>query len=352
MLFIILLALTIMAFDLTVVNAQQITPLHPPATITSMDFTAEILSSTPYSGIIITSCFDYTMPKLSFLNESFYGGFVIAIPINGRQFQIAVYDGKGQCREIFENLTTDWRNYAGLGVYCIDYANYRIILYPRPTEDGGICRYNVKSIVTIAPQTDSNVSFWEPYRGNLRLGHKYTFTNDTSIDGNVINLHLTGHVIAKFIFPSDVTPVMYDPENSTIGEENGKGTLTYVYNSPISMPKTPWMAYFNFNIYKTFFENQLFNVFLLSMVAISIFIVRKFLRTIKKWLIGLIPSLGSIGWVINNYKDWYLLGWYKPSVILLMAIEGCLVVVIMALLILCYRDIPNRPKNKVIDYAR
>ena len=226
------------------------------------------------------------------------------------------------------------------------------ILYPRPTEDHGICQYTVESIVTLAPQTYSNISFWSPYQGSLTLGHSYRYSNDTSIDGNVINLDLTGNVVAKFIFPSGVTPVMYDRGNSTIGEEDGKGTLTYVYNSPLSMPTTQWRAFFDFNQYKIFFNNQIFNITLLMGVVLFIILaMKKYFNTTKKWIGGAVPSVVSIGWIINNYHDWYSLGRLKPSIILLMTIEGCLCVAIALLLVWCFRDIKNNSKD-ITNYIR
>lgn len=123
----------------------------------------------------------------------------------------------------------------------------------------------------------------------------------------------------------------------------GKPTVTYNYNSPINLPKEQWVVLFDNISRRDFLTNQEANILLLIVALVSIVIITKILKTkTKKALVGLLLTLAPVTWVIENFKEFVVLGWFSFFVVICIVIEILLSIGVIAFIIHFYKEIPNQ----------
>ena len=315
-------------------------PFSIQPTVRSMGITIEALTSSVNSGLRETFSLTYDLiGTVMIWNVTLVMPINIPFPtnINGTWVE-SVIDGKGACELRTEPINQKTGD--PLGKFFVDNTNKLVTVYPRNSYQDVTQKFDLE-ITFVVPNdpSDNNISvdipFWEPYKGFTGLVFNF-------YDSPLLHLNMTGTFRVTFVFPSGVDSFSSpDGESFVEGEEGGKPTVTYLYNSPINLPKKQWVVLYDTISRRNFLTNQEINILLLIVALGSIVIVTKTLKTkTKKALVGLLLTLAPLTLVIENFREFVVLGWFNFFVIVCTVIEVLFSIGVIAFIIRFYKEIP------------
>ena len=204
--------------------------------VRSIAVTVEALTISPNSGLRETFSMTYDLIGTVIIwNFSLVMPIYVPFPSNMSGTEVeSVFDGQGECALHTEPINPDTSN--PLGKFFVDNMNKLVIVYPRNSYQDATQKFDVQ-VTFIVPNNSSDnsidydIPFWEPQKGFMGLF--FDFQNSP-----LLHLNMTGNLRVTFVFPSGVDSFSSsDGESFVEGEEGGKPTVTFLYNSPIVLPK-------------------------------------------------------------------------------------------------------------------
>ncbi len=204
-----------------------------------------------------------------------------------------VWDGLGQCSEVsipFEKINNDSR-----GHYYVDHLHQEVIVYPRYSYKGDFCQFS-EGATFVLPASSANQEQVLPFR------YKTNFTVESPSESTNWKFDITGNVEIKFILPVDAAPIVSENDNASIGVENNRPTVSFIYNSPGTLSSNYWPI--------TYDIIPLRNYFILAVISIAV-LIATIILIVKLPYNNIQSGLGLIGVsaiMIWNIKDFIGLG--------------------------------------------
>jgi len=327
-------------------------PFSIAPTVRSMGITIDMETNSPNVGLIETFDMTYDLTGIVMIwNVSLIMPITIPFPANSSNTVVeSVSDGQGPCE--YHTQPINQTEGSPLGKYFIDYANNVVCVYPRHSYQDSIEKFDVQATFLVPNNSSDengkpNVQFWQPYRGAASLFFNFS-------DLPFLHLNMTGTFRVTFLFPSEDEPISsLDGESFVLTSTDNKPTVTFNYNSPISLPKTQWVVFFDNIPLRTFFMNEwLNNVLLFFPVALLAYAVkiRKFESKIavKEGILEII-SLGSLfALVIENIREFLLLNSYPLFIVASLVIEVLLSATMLFLVWKFYKK--RKLTQNIVDY--
>ena len=244
-------------------------PFHIQPTTRSMKLTADIPTVFPISGFIrgtLEQTFEtpatFSIWKIIPIFE-----FPVTFPYGTSNVTVeTVCDGKGKCDEISKRL--DRPDNSSLGHYFVDYGNKVVFVYPHPTYEGDFYEFYVQATFVYPNDRPTEIApleepFW-PFRYVCRLA----ILNVTTF--GAWRLNMTGSFEVRFLLPSGTEPVPSEGEKPVLGTEQDRQVVSFVYNSPLTLPSDKWTIMFDVTSLKNFFVLQACSIVaLIALLVVS-----------------------------------------------------------------------------------